>query len=57
MPQHFTVHESFWSLFPSATLGVIVARGLRHNQDVPAADADAIAALLAQARTRTRSST
>ncbi len=49
MPQHFTVHESFWSLFPSATLGVIVARGLRHNQDVPAADADAIAALLAQA--------
>ena len=47
--QRFIVHDSFWDLFPEASIGFLVARDMKPNKDVPPEDAQAIAALLAQA--------
>ena len=47
----FIAEDSFWDLFPGASLGVIVARGMRPADDVsPEAEAE-IRALLARANT------
>lgn len=47
--QKFIAEESFWKLFPEAAIGVIVARGMKPADEVPAEDAAAIAALLREA--------
>lgn len=47
--QKFVVENSFWELFPDAAIGIIVARGLKSADEVPQADAAAIAKLLAEA--------
>ncbi len=47
----FIAEDSFWDLFPGASLGVIVARGMRPADDVsPEAEAE-MRALLARANT------
>ena len=47
----FIAEDSFWDLFPGASLGVIVARGMKPADDVsPEAEAE-IRALLARANT------
>lgn len=45
----FIADESFWELFPDATIGIIVAHSLKPAADVPAEDASAIARLLGEA--------
>ena len=47
--QKFIAEESFWKLFPEAAIGVIVARGMKPADEVPAEDAAAIATLLREA--------
>ncbi|WP_241963615.1 B3/4 domain-containing protein [Gordonibacter sp. 28C] len=47
--QKFIAEESFWELFPDAAIGIIVARGLKPADQVPAEDAAAIAKLLREA--------
>lgn len=45
----FIAEGSFWELFPDATIGVLVARGLKPGAEVSAADAEEIARGLARA--------
>lgn len=47
--QKFIAEDSFWELFPDAAIGIIVARGLKSADEVPQADAEKIAKLLADA--------
>lgn len=47
--QKFIAKESFWEVLPRASIGVIVARGLKPASAVSAEDAEAIAALLQEA--------
>ncbi len=47
--KRFIVEDSFWDLFPGASLGVVVAQGMKTPDEVPAQDAQEISALLAQA--------
>ena len=47
--QKFIAEESFWKLFPEAAIGVIVARGMKPADEVPAEDAAAIATILREA--------
>lgn len=47
--QKFIAEDSFWELFPDAAIGIIVARGLKSADEVPQADAEEIAKLLADA--------
>lgn len=47
--QKFVVEDSFWELIPEASLGVIVAHGMKSAGEVPAEDATEIARLLADA--------
>lgn len=50
--QKFVAEESFWELFPDASLGIIVVRGMKGADDVPEADVAEIAALLHDANER-----
>ena len=47
--QKFIAEESFWELFPDAAIGILVVRGMKSANDVPAEDAAAIAKLLREA--------
>lgn len=47
--QKFIVEDSFWQLIPEASIGIIVARGMKPAAQVPAEDAAEIAKLLQQA--------
>ena len=47
--QKFIAEESFWNLFPEARIGIIVARGMKSADEVPAEQADAISRLLVAA--------
>ena len=47
--QKFIAEESFWELFPDAAIGILVVRGMKSANDVPAEDAAAIAQLLREA--------
>ncbi|WP_139651860.1 B3/B4 domain-containing protein [Raoultibacter phocaeensis] len=47
--QKFIAEDSFWELVPDAAIGIIVARGLKSADEVPHADAEEIAKLLAEA--------
>lgn len=50
--QKFVAEESFWELFPDASLGIIVVRGMKGTDDVQPEDAAKIAALLRDANER-----
>lgn len=45
----FVTEDSFWQLFPGASLGVIVARGMKPANEVSPEDAQAIEQLLIRA--------
>ena len=45
----FVTEDSFWQLFPGASLGVIVARGMKPANEISPEDAQAIEQLLARA--------
>ena len=47
--QKFIAEESFWDLFPDAAIGIVVAKGMKSTDQVPEADAQAIAGLLREA--------
>ncbi len=47
--QKFIAEESFWNLFPEARIGIIVVRGMKSADEVPAEQADAISRLLVAA--------
>lgn len=47
--QKFIAEDSFWELFPDAAVGILVARGMKPADRVPAEDAAAIAKLLREA--------
>lgn len=47
--QKFIAEESFWELFPEAGIGIIVVRGMKGADEVPAEDAAEISKLLAAA--------
>ncbi|MCC6108935.1 MAG: B3/4 domain-containing protein [Denitrobacterium sp.] len=47
--QKFIAEESFWDLFPEAAIGIVVANGMKSTDEVPEADAQAIAGLLREA--------
>lgn len=49
--QKFIVEDSFWELFPSSAIGIVVARGMKPAADIPSEDAAAIAGLLVEANT------
>lgn len=44
--QKFIAEDSFWELFPQASIGVIVARNLKHADEISPDDTAAIAQLL-----------
>lgn len=50
--QKFIAQDSFWSLFPDSTLGIIVARDLKPAAEVPEADRAELADLLAKANNK-----
>lgn len=52
--QKFVAEESFWELFPQASIGVVVARGMKGKDEVPASDAAEIARLLSDANERAK---
>ena len=52
--QKFVAEESFWELFPQASIGVVVARGVKGKDEVPASDAAEIARLLSDANERAK---
>lgn len=45
----FVTEDSFWQLFPGASLGVIVARGMKPANEISPEDAQAIEQVLARA--------
>lgn len=45
----FVTEDSFWDLFPGASLGVVVAKGMRSADRVSPEDAEEIGRLLARA--------
>lgn len=45
----FVTEDSFWQLFPGASLGVIVARGMKPANEISPEDAQAIEQLLIRA--------
>ena len=45
----FIAEESFWELFPNASLGVVVARNMKSTSEVSSEDAAAIAVILREA--------
>lgn len=45
----FVTEDSFWNLFPGASLGVVVAKGMRSADQVSPEDATEIEQLLARA--------
>ena len=45
----FVTEDSFWQLFPGASLGVIVARGMKPANEISPKDAQAIEQLLIRA--------
>lgn len=45
----FVTEDSFWNLFPGASLGVVVAKGMRSADRVSPEDAEEIGQLLARA--------
>ena len=45
----FVTEDSFWQLFPGASLGVIVARGMKPANEISPEDAQAIEQLLSRA--------
>ncbi len=47
--QKFIAEESFWNLFPASAIGIVVARGMKTAEEVPAEDKQAIADLLREA--------
>lgn len=47
--QRFVVEDSFWDLFPDASVACLVVRGMRSADEVPADDRAAIEGLLEQA--------
>ena len=47
--QKFIAQESFWSLFPDAAIGIVVARGMKPAGEIPEEDQHVIASLLAEA--------
>ena len=44
--QKFIAEESFWNLFPGASIGIVVARNMKKTEDVPEEDINAIAQIL-----------
>ena len=44
--QKFIADDSFWELFPHASIGIMVARGMKPASAIPPDDAAAIAKLL-----------
>lgn len=47
--QKFIAEDSFWDLFPEASLGIIVVRGMKNTEEVTPEDAREIASILAEA--------
>ena len=47
--KRFVTEDSFWQLFPSAAIGIVVAEGMKPASEVPQEDADEIARLLDRA--------
>lgn len=47
--QKFIAEESFWELFPDASIGVMVVSGLKSADEIPSEDAAEIAKLLSDA--------
>lgn len=47
--QKFIAEESFWELFPDASIGVMVVSGLKSADEIPSEDAAEIATLLSDA--------
>lgn len=45
----FVVEDSFWKLFPQATIGIIVARGMKPASEISEESTDAIKAALEEA--------
>ena len=43
------IEESFWKLFPDAAIGIVVARDMKHAEEVGEDDQQSIAQMLAQA--------
>lgn len=50
--QKFIAENSFWELFPDASLGIVVVRGMKGADDVPPEDAAEIANILRDANER-----
>lgn len=50
--QKFIAEDSFWELFPDASLGIIVVRGMKGADDVQPEDAAEIAKILSEANER-----
>ena len=47
--QKFIAEESFWELFPDAAIGILVVRGMKSANDVPAEDAAAMRDIMREA--------
>ena len=50
----FVAEESFWKLFPQASIGVVVATGMKSTSEIAGGDVDEIATLLKRANVDAR---